>query len=371
MSVKALIASYKAEGPIEDRHLTAPLDDLDRNELAVARWLLWRHNDKTGECTPSDRDLAVGTGLSARSVERARKGLRGRKLLDWRERRTGGKRGSNEYDLTAILTVCRSGQPDSSSLSAAEQPDSLSELTDKTAGANRQNGAPQPDRLAGEQQQGLEQKGEKKGEAAAAAAASSPHDDLNRLVHRVYAMWDSEVFTDKLTPLTDARRQVIVDRLDHYDAEEIESAIRNRHRSDWFSGRKAKDGRERFDLVDLLASDETLEELRDAARDWFDSEEAQGHAPARPAAKETDEERKARYAKYDAKVEAAVVEPKWTADQLRAEHREQAENLRAIEERLAVRDTSYGREAAEEARAGLARLEADHPDVFGVGEVAA
>lgn len=382
MSVKALMASYKAEGPLEERRLPSPLDDLDRNELAVARWLLWRYNDRSGECTPSDRDLAIGTGLSPRSVERARRCLRDRGLIDWRERRAAGKRGSNEYDLTAILTVCDPGQPDSSSVSEAELTDNLTELTAKTVGANRQNGAPQPVRLAEEQQHG-ELEGEKKGEAAAAAAASSSVDqDLEQLVSRIYGMWKAEVFPDANRPLTAARRQVIVARLGHYEPEEIESAIRNRHRSDWFSGRKPKDGRERFDLTDLLATDETLEELRDAARDWFDSEEALSGRrdpvlagiSSRPVVaaedEEAEEERRRRSALYDAKVEAAVVEPKWTADQLRAEHQERVEDLKAAEARLAVSDTEYNRGGVQEAKADIARLEEARPDLFG-SEVAA
>lgn len=143
MSSHALIGSYVAEGPVGSRRLRPPLDDLDRNELAVLRWLLWRFNDKTRSCVPSDADIALGTGLSARSTERARIGLRKRGLIDWRERRTGGKRGSNEYDLTASLTVCEGGQPDRLAVWEAE-------LTDKNAAANRQNGAELPDRLAEE-----------------------------------------------------------------------------------------------------------------------------------------------------------------------------------------------------------------------------
>jgi hypothetical protein len=364
MSVKALLASFKAEGPLEERRLPSPLDDLDRNELAVARWLLWRHNDKTGECTPSDRDLAIGTGLSARSVERARKSLRDRGLISWRERRAAGKRGSNEYELTAILTVC-----------SPEQPDNLSEQTDKSVGANRQNGAPQPDRLAEEQQHVEQLQNERKGEAAAAAAPSSFDQDLDQLVNRIYAMWDSEVFPDKLTPLTDARRRVIVARLDHYEPEEIEQAIRNREHSDWFSGRKPQDGRQRFDLTDLLASDETLEELRETQpvstrfdfiggmnqraaenkrRAMYDTVVEEVHVDPPPPDRS-----------YEEAVKAAVVITPLTPAQIFAEHAEAVECLRHAEDSCESKASPFRESAVESARAEVARLERDYRDVLG------
>jgi Helix-turn-helix domain len=221
-------------------------------------------------------------------------------------------------------------------------------------------------------------------EAAAAAAASSSEDDvLEQLVNRVYSMWKSEVFPDENKPLTDARRRAISARLGHYEPEEIEQAIRNRESSDWFSGRKPQDRKQRFDLTDLLASDETLEELRDAqpVQRGGDKQDFIGRMKARrgltdPAlAKicarpvDEDEERREKYAKYDAMVEEAVVVPTLTPAQLRAEHQEQAQNLRAVEDRLATKPTDYLRGVAAEAKAELAKLEREHPDVF--GEVAA
>jgi hypothetical protein len=126
------MGSYITEGPVGDRRLRPPFDDLDRNELAVLRWLLWRYNEKGGRCMPSDADIAVGTGISPRSIERARTGLRKRGLIKWQERRVGGKRGSNEYDLHAALSVC---DPELHANLTCRK----AELHDKTAGATRQD----------------------------------------------------------------------------------------------------------------------------------------------------------------------------------------------------------------------------------------
>lgn len=407
MSVNALIATYKTLGSIEDRRLRPPLDDLSGSELAVVRWLLWRLQDDG--CHPSDADIAVGTGLSSRSIRRARIGLRDRGLIKWEERRSAGKRSSNTYDLTAILSAC-----------ASELPDKSAQLPDKSASTNGQIGPELPDKMA-EEKKNREVEEEKKEEAAAAAASLSDFDE-DRLVAEVYDFWNSEVWPDKHTPLTEDRRAAIVDRLDHFDPEHLREAIAKRKLSDWFSGRKANDGRERYDLTDLLASDGEVEELRglksqrEANREWVQSFGKRGSAASRadadiqrleglkqglrdPAlaricARPVDD-----YSRYDAvvetaevsavppgdsgaevqpirdhyaeEVEAAVVVQPLTAAQTRAEHAQLVDDLEALKDQYAENERSVTLKAVEQRRSEIAELEAENPDLFGGGEVAA
>jgi hypothetical protein len=373
MSVHALLATFKTEGSIENRRLRPPLDDLDRNELAVLRWLLWRLQDDG--CHPSDADVKAGTGLALRSIERARNGLRDRGLITWREGRARGKRGSNEYDLTATLAVCLS-----------EQTAKLAELPAKSDPTNRQTGGDQTAKLA-EDKKNREVEEEKKDEAAAAAAASSSlDDDLEQLVLRVYSMWNEEVWPDRTTPLTDERRGVIADRLAAYDPEDLEAAIRNREQSDWFSGRKPRDGKQRFDLTDLLASDETLEELRDAGEDDSTRDFIARLNSSRPAYDHIDEswlsphgglrdpsivritEKGAEdepgrdLSRYDALVEPATSDP--PPARIRAEHAELSQTLKALEDQLAQKDSDHTRRGIDLARDELRQIEDTHPGLF-------
>ncbi len=168
MSVDLLVWSYRSHGPIEDRRLYPPFDALDRNELAVVRWLLWRFNGDGGKCNPSAADIEVGTGLAARTIHRAKQGLRSKGLISWREGRSGGKRGSCQYDLSAIWAVC-------DDLSAKK-----AELSAKRERANGQKRSELSVNLAEEKnnrEKEEEKEGEKKSPADAADLSVSNSED--------------------------------------------------------------------------------------------------------------------------------------------------------------------------------------------------
>ncbi len=126
MSLTGLIAAYRTTpGDIENRRLLPPFEGLNSNELEVIRWLLWRLNDDSGQCIPSDADITIGTHLSEKTVQRARKGLREKGLIDWTERRYRGRRTSNSYsfpglDLSVSMTGSKSA-PDDLSVNLGSQ----------------------------------------------------------------------------------------------------------------------------------------------------------------------------------------------------------------------------------------------------------
>lgn len=145
-------------------------------------------------------------------------------------------------------------------------PDTMSGTPDHMSGSPRTQCPVTPDTVSPKPP--FNPNPESQNEALAAAAAASPggEDSVDQAVGRIFSMWKDEVFPGKVKQLTPSRRQVIVDRLgEGYSPEDMEQGIRNRDLSDWFSGRKARDGKQRFDLTDLLADGETLEEVRDAS----------------------------------------------------------------------------------------------------------
>jgi hypothetical protein len=166
MSVDLLLRSFKTLGDIEERRLCPPFDLMDRNELAVVRWLLWRFNDQGGKCNPSDADIAAGTGLSDRVIRRSRNALRERGLIDWQEGRSSGRRGSNSYDLTAIWAACRDLTAD------------MAELPANKATTTGQNAQSQPAVLAEEKKGNYEGKGEKENELKPVADAPGADPDF-------------------------------------------------------------------------------------------------------------------------------------------------------------------------------------------------
>lgn len=152
MSTRLLFESFQTEGDLGDRRLVPPLDRLGPSELAVLRWLRWRFNEQTGRCDPSDVDIAAGTGLSGRTVRRARESLKAAGLIDWTGTRKGGHRGSNAYVLNLpddnqpdTMSV---SQPDATSGSDAHQPDTVAAPTGQRC---PDLPATQPDTVAGEQ----------------------------------------------------------------------------------------------------------------------------------------------------------------------------------------------------------------------------
>lgn len=166
MSVDFLLRSFKTLGDLEHRQLCPPFDSMDRNELAVVRWLLWRYNDQGGKCNPSDADIAAGTGLSDRVIRRARTSLRQRYLLSWEEGRSGGKRASNAYDLTAIWAACVDLSAD------------MADLPAKNVRATGQNAQELP-AVSAEEKKGLEAKGEEENELKPVADAPGLSQDFN------------------------------------------------------------------------------------------------------------------------------------------------------------------------------------------------
>lgn len=105
---------------------------------------------------------------------------------------------------------------------------------------------------------------------AAAAAAPGIHpeedDDFQQEVQAVFADWLEATDRGPSTRLTSKRRAAIVAALGVYSREEIAEALNAWSLSDWFAGRKARDHKVRNDVCDLLADDDTIEELRDLGR---------------------------------------------------------------------------------------------------------
>jgi hypothetical protein len=158
MSYRLLARSHETTGELGgERKLIAPFCELPKHELAVVRWLLWRYNDQTGECKPSDEDIAAGSALSEKTCTRARAALKRRGLIDWQERRSGGKRTSNGYRLADCLLT------DTESVSPPELGDTESELPDILSPSNGQTGRPLTD-TESEELKGVNVKGEIEGE---------------------------------------------------------------------------------------------------------------------------------------------------------------------------------------------------------------
>lgn len=109
MSTRLLWTSYETVGDIEDRRLVAPFGQLSSSELAVLRHLLWRLNDETGRCNPSDVDIAAGTALCEKTVRTARSSLRKKGLIDWKPVRKEGRRAPNDYTISQAVTVTGRG----------------------------------------------------------------------------------------------------------------------------------------------------------------------------------------------------------------------------------------------------------------------
>jgi hypothetical protein len=101
VSTRHYFASLETEGQKEDKRLVfRPLNDLTGSELSIYRWLLWRYNEKSGQCNPGEIDIAVGVGLTDRTVRTVLGQLREKKLVTWkRVRSKDGKHERNWYSL--------------------------------------------------------------------------------------------------------------------------------------------------------------------------------------------------------------------------------------------------------------------------------
>jgi hypothetical protein len=308
----------------------------------------------------------------------------------WRETRT--KSPSPEVSFAPLIAK---GSPSEPLLSEPLDGEGFDDPTLKGSPGEPQGFAEDPPKGSPSEPEPPVEPSSKSPEEAAAAAAASPDGDLEQLVSRIYGMWKAEVFPDENKPLTDARRRVVVDRLAHYEPAELEEAIRNREASDWFSGRKPQDGKQRYDLTDLLASDMTLEELRDARptqngrRDFI--ARLNGRRGFRDPAlvaivdRDVDEDANQRRARmereqgevrpihdlYAEEVEAAVVVPTPTPAQLRAEHAELVDDVEALQDQYATNESPATLKGLEQRRSEVAKLEAEHPHLFGGEEVAA